>query len=180
MDGRPVVGINVGLIEELEAELCQVSCDRCDQLIGDERDDGEDAERAQHHEQLKAAVGDGGVAAREQEAANRRVLLRRNRRGPGSGGSKRLRLRLRLRDANLRHGGVHSDQATGEFECEVTRLQNQAHTGGNCVESWSRRCGMVSKLVLLRTDERSTGRIAYARSDGTGTLRRIPIRKSMY
>ena len=110
------VGIDEGLEEEIEAKLVPGELGAHDQFRGDEHDDAEDAERAKHHEPLEAAVGDGGVAAREQEACEppkprsgapgRRLAARRSR----------LRLKLDLGDANFWHVGVHLQRLPAEDE----------------------------------------------------------------
>ena len=108
--------VDVGLVEELEAEGVPGKLGALDQLDGNERHDGEDAERAEHHERTekrrrqwrscRAQAGSGGwPSAPAQCTAD--VWLRRSRGG--------FRLSLGLGDTNLRHVGVHRGQATGEI-----------------------------------------------------------------
>ena len=85
--------VEIGLIEELKAKSVQCELGALHQLPENEGHDGEDAERAQHHERLEYTVGDSGVAAREQEAANAPSAHRDTRRSGCCGAFTGFRLR---------------------------------------------------------------------------------------
>ncbi len=62
---------------------------------------------------MKSAIGEGGISAGKEESANVRLLF--HRRGALFWSWSGFRMRLGLGDANLWHGDVHMDQATGEL-----------------------------------------------------------------
>jgi len=60
-------GIYIDFVEELEVELTPRHLGAADEFDEDENNNAEDAECAERHEVLKAAVSHRGIAARKQE-----------------------------------------------------------------------------------------------------------------
>jgi len=60
-------GIYIDFVEELEVELAPRHLGAADELDEDEHHDAENAEGAERHEVMKAAVSHSGIAARKQE-----------------------------------------------------------------------------------------------------------------
>jgi len=107
------VGIDVGLVKEIQAKLAPGHLRAYDKLNGDQHDNTEDAQCAEHHQPVETTVCDGRVAASEQKRSNRGNLARRRIGRLLLVWSAGLGLKLHLGDTNLRHLGYHLSQASG-------------------------------------------------------------------
>ncbi len=101
------IWIDKRLVEEVQAKLMPGHLRTHHQLDGNEHHDAEDAQGAEHHQPVEAAVGDGRVAAREQERSNRGDLARKRLLRTLLVWSVGLGLKLRLGDPKLGHLGYH-------------------------------------------------------------------------